>query len=290
MSYLRAALGNGRQNDIVDQGKVNRNFELDVKLIKQKKRNLAGGEKNTRFPGNSGNEAFSIYKGELMFTVRSQRPGSYLRNNPAVFSNWLGHELITTNPTYDPNEESLESYEDAVEFVGIAQGSGSVFDDKTKHQVLSLAGTSGGTQTITNNSNYHLKNGDLLMWKAPTKKEHNKDYKGSERWLAQLEVYNPLKHRLTTRSLFHYSQHRNDYDENDSLSILYKQEASAFWLIIEQLKAGDESKLSSLLTNLFVIMERLNFIVKRRVFAVVLSPAEPGEKVDILLKNSYEIY
>ena len=300
MAHLRAALGNGRQNDIVDQGKVNRNFTLDVKLIKEKKRNLSSTKQNTRFVGEFSNEAFSIYKGELLFTKRSHRPGNFLRSNPPVFSNWLGEESVTMDTKYDPDEEDLSSYEDGVEFVGIAQGSGSVFDDKVKHQVLDIAGTAGGTQTITNNGNERLKNGDLIMWRAPTTVENNKDYKGSGRWLAQIEVYKPEKHRLTVKSFLRYLTNPDDFDEHDSFAVAFRQESAALQGVLkdmtdanflDNLKNSEKSsKEAKLLERLLVIVDRLNFRAKRRVFAMVLYPAEPGEKVDILLKNSYEIY
>jgi hypothetical protein len=300
MAYLRSALGTGRQNDIVDQGKVNRNFVLDEQLIREKKRILASQNRATHFPGTSNNEAFSIFKGELMFTVCETRPGNHVNNNPAVFSNFIGHEHISSDPNYDPEQDIFRSYEDEIDFVGISVGGGSVYDDKTKRQLHSIAGTCGGTQTITNNGTDKLKNGDLIMWKHPRNKEKNNEYKGSERWLAQIEVYDASKHRLDASSFLHYLSDPEKYEDSvDSVEVPFKQECKALKEIFKQIQGkadfladaanvGSEERAS--LEKMFVIINRFNMRMKRRIFAQVLSPAEPGQKVDILLKNSYELY
>lgn len=300
MAYLRSALGTGRQNDIVDQGKVNRNFVLDEQLIREKKRNLASQNPTTPFRGTSNNEAFSIFKGELMFTVRETRPGNHVNNNPAVFSNFIGHEYIPIDTNYDPEHEIFRSYEDEFDFVGISVGGGSVYDDKTKRQLHSIAGTCGGTQTINNNGTDRLKNGDLIMWKHPDAVEKNNEYKGSQRWLAQIEVYDPSKHRLNASSFLHYLSDPDKYEDSvDGVEIPFKQECKALDLIFREIKNNEnffddaqnsDSPQRTHLENMFVIIDRFNMRIKRRIFAQVLSPAEPGQKVDILLKNSYELY
>lgn len=296
MSRIRSALGNGRENDIADQGKVTRNCVIDLDSIREAKNNIRS-KNRTDYRNITDDSAFSIYNNELVFSRKTNGMHYATHSvNPAVFSNFAGQP--TTKKAASDDQNHFRGIEEDIELVGIATGSGSVYDSTLKNQTFSLAIITGGTKSITNNSRVKICNGDKLMWVPPKVDdgyENNLNQKGSNRYLAQIVVFDHDKHQLSTRKFMDYLNGKIPNDDEFGREVLYECQQFEKVLkdiqigtFLDNLKNGDVKEFETF-TKMLTIIDRFNQRIRSRIFATALSYAEPGNKVDIFLKNSYEI-